>query len=112
MARLHRGRLRFGYRVFPQRDTWPACADDLGLDAEALVTRVRALAAGVPVAFAAAAASPEVTGLDRELPPRLVDLVCDRARRCTKLLDGAPTRTAPTRTARRPAGGVSSTPGG
>ena len=89
----HEKKLRFAmkiggdYRVFPYRNTWPDAARDLGLDAEALVARVRELASLAPGAFADAAEAPAVRKLDRPLPSRLVDLVSARASRCLRLIE-------------------------
>ena len=74
------------YGVFPHRNTWPA-AGDLGLDPDALVGRVRELAALALDVFAEAANAPDVAALDRDLPGRLVDLVADRASRCMQLIE-------------------------
>jgi serine/threonine-protein kinase HipA len=75
------------YRVFPQRNTWPAAARDLGIDPDRLAARVRELASVVADAFAEAANVPDVKMLDRPLPGRLVDLIADRASRCLRVLD-------------------------
>ena len=89
----HEKRLRMAmrvggdYRVFPYRNTWPDAARDLGLDAEALVVRVRELALLAPGVFADAAVDPAIRALDRPLPSRLVDLVAARASRCLQLVD-------------------------
>jgi serine/threonine-protein kinase HipA len=80
------------YEVYPQRDRWPDAARDLGLAAEEVVDRARELAEIAPDAFAAAVRTPQVTALQRELPSRLLDLVADRAHRCTAILTA--TRTA------------------
>jgi serine/threonine-protein kinase HipA len=77
------------YRVYPHHNPWPRAARELGLDAVALVDRVRDLAVLAPDALADAIAAPEVTALDRRLPARLLDLVADRAGRCLRLLDSA-----------------------
>jgi serine/threonine-protein kinase HipA len=74
-------------RVFPYRNTWPDGARDLGLDAEALVARVRELASLAPGAFADAAEAPVIRELNRPLPSRLVDLVSARASRCLRLIE-------------------------
>jgi serine/threonine-protein kinase HipA len=93
---IHERRLRFAmkiggdYRVHPQRNAWPGAAHELGLDADALVTRVRELAAVAPDAFADTVNAPEVAALGRDLPGRLLDLIADRAARCTRLLDARP----------------------
>jgi len=84
----HEKKLRFAmkiggdYRVHPWQSTWSKAAIDLGLDPEQVLARVRALTARVGDAFAEAASDPEVLALERPLPPRLVDLVAERARRC------------------------------
>lgn len=78
------------YRLYPDRDPWPTAAGELSLDVTTLADRVRELATLAPDAFADAVAAHEVTALDRPLPARLLDLVADRARRCRRLLDGAP----------------------
>jgi serine/threonine-protein kinase HipA len=78
------------YHLTPLRNTWPAAAADLRLDAEALVARVGELAGRVGDAFADAAAAPEVKLLGRDLPARLVDRVAERARRCRQVVDPAP----------------------
>ncbi|HEY1652019.1 MAG TPA: type II toxin-antitoxin system HipA family toxin [Acidimicrobiales bacterium] len=70
------------YRVYPWRNSWPAAARDLGLDADALMTRVDELTARAPDAVRDAAGAEVVKGLDRELPEKLVSLIADRAGRC------------------------------
>jgi serine/threonine-protein kinase HipA len=90
----HERKLRFAmkigsdYRVYPERNTWPGAARELGLDPEALHARVIELARAAPDAFADASKSADVTVLERDLPGRLVDLVADRVGRCIKLLEG------------------------
>ncbi len=74
------------YRVFPERNTWPGAAKDLGLKGDALIARVRELAAAAPEAFAEAARTADIKALDRKLPARLVDVIADRAARCLRLL--------------------------
>lgn len=74
------------YAVHPQRNTWPRAAQELGIDADRLVSRVRELAAAAPAAFADASAAPEVVALGRATPATLVDLVAERARRCAVLV--------------------------
>ena len=78
------------YRMHPWRNTWPAAARELGLDPDETVQRVDALAAQAPDAFADAASTDDVSGLARDLPGRLVDLVADRVARCRALLQSAP----------------------
>jgi len=92
---MHERKLKFAmkiggdYRVFPYRNTWPEAARELALDADALVGRVRELAAKAPDVFADAAKASDVEALDRPLPTRLVDLVADRAERCCQLVRGS-----------------------
>ena len=74
------------YRVVPARNTWPAAAKDLGLDPDALQDRILELGARAPEAFAEAANEPDVVALGRPMPVRLVDLVADRAARCSRLI--------------------------
>jgi serine/threonine-protein kinase HipA len=80
------------YGVYPQRNTWPAAARDLALNATDLSTRVRELAAVAPDAFADASKSPDIAALERDLPGRLLELVTDRVARCSKLIETAPRR--------------------
>ena len=88
----HERKLRFAmkiggdYDVYSRRNGWGEAARDLGVDPEAAVDRVLALAQRTPDAFAEAATSPEVTALERPLPPRLVDLVAERVARCVSVL--------------------------
>jgi serine/threonine-protein kinase HipA len=81
------------YRVFPYRDTWPAAARDLALDADALVSRVRVLATLAPDVFVDAAKAPDVEALGRPLPTHLIDLVADRSKRCGHLVGGSASAT-------------------
>lgn len=74
------------YDVYPRRNTWPQAAQELGLDADQLIARVRVVVAAAPDAFAAAAASPGVVALGRPMPAKLVDLVAERVRRCAALI--------------------------
>jgi serine/threonine-protein kinase HipA len=78
------------YDVYPQRNTWPGAARDLGLDQNALIERVRTLGTTVTDALSDATKAKAVTALGRGLPQTLVDLVAKRARRCIKVLDSAP----------------------
>jgi serine/threonine-protein kinase HipA len=75
------------YHVYPQRNTWPVAAKELGVDADELVARVLELASTAPDAFASAAGEPDITELNRPLANRMVDLVADRAARCARTLD-------------------------
>jgi serine/threonine-protein kinase HipA len=74
------------YGVFPSRNRWPAAARELGLDVDVLVDRVRELGSRAPDAFADAAKAADVVALARPMPDRLVDLITDRAARCTRLI--------------------------
>ncbi|HEY2630942.1 MAG TPA: type II toxin-antitoxin system HipA family toxin [Solirubrobacteraceae bacterium] len=91
----HERKLRFAmkiggdYLVYPQRNPWPAAAREMGLEREALLARVLALARVAPDAFADASKSPEVRTLKRDLPARLLDLLADRIGRCIKVVDGS-----------------------
>ena len=89
----HERRLRFAmklggdYRVVSYGNPWSRVARELGLDAAALDTRVRHLTGSAPDALRDAAAAPEVSALDRRLPPLLVDRVAKRMARCARLID-------------------------
>ncbi|HEY6426102.1 MAG TPA: HipA domain-containing protein, partial [Acidimicrobiales bacterium] len=83
------------YGVYPHRNTWPQAADDLGLDADTLMDRVRELALLAPDVFADAARAPDVKELGRPLPARMVDLISDRAVRCLSVM-GNPNAAAET----------------
>jgi serine/threonine-protein kinase HipA len=88
----HEKKLRFAmkiggdYDVYPRYNRWPAAARELGLDPARLVDRVRELATAAPDALSAAASEPDVKALARPLPAKLVDLVAERARRCSELV--------------------------
>lgn len=82
------------YDVFTYRNPWPKAAHELGVDAEALIDRVRGLAARAADAVADAAAAPDVADLGRDLASRLVDLVSERVARCVALLDSVDGSTA------------------
>jgi serine/threonine-protein kinase HipA len=75
------------YRIYTWHNAWPRAARNLGIDEDELVDRVRHLAGIAPDAFADAARHPEVAGLQKEMPSRLVDLIAERAPRCGALLD-------------------------
>jgi len=89
---IHERKLRLAmkiggdYHVYPQRNTWPAAARDLGLDPDGLVERCRDLVSTAPDAFVDAAAAADVASLGSSLPAKLVDLVADRAARCLQIL--------------------------
>lgn len=74
------------YQLNPYRNRWPDAARDLGLPAEELLARARALATVAPDAFADAANTPDVTALGSDLPAKLADLVAGRSARCAQLL--------------------------
>ncbi|HEY5304118.1 MAG TPA: type II toxin-antitoxin system HipA family toxin [Acidimicrobiales bacterium] len=76
------------YRIFPERNTWPEAARELGLDSDALLDRVRALGTLLPGAFAEAAKAPDVVVLERSMPDLLVNLAIERAGRCLQLIGG------------------------
>ncbi|MDQ2623398.1 MAG: type II toxin-antitoxin system HipA family toxin [Actinomycetota bacterium] len=76
------------YEVFPRRNTWPGAARTLGLDPDELIAKVTELTEAAPDAFADSANHPDVEGLGRELPAKLVDLVAERSKRCLELLAG------------------------
>jgi len=88
----HERKLKFAmkiggdYRVYPHHNTWPAAAQDLGIDPAAALDRVLALTKRAPEAFAEAAAAPDVAALDRPLPARLANLVAERVERCETIL--------------------------
>jgi serine/threonine-protein kinase HipA len=89
----HERKLRFAmkiggdYDVYPRRNTWGRAAAELRIDQRKALARVRELTGIVTDAFRAAAADPDVAGLHRELPFRLVDIVADRAWRCMRIID-------------------------
>ena len=74
------------YRVFPERNTWPAAAKDLGVDPHRLGSRVQEIGITIAGAFADAANTPEVRSLERPLPDKLVDLISDRVTRCLRMV--------------------------
>jgi serine/threonine-protein kinase HipA len=87
-------RLRFAmkiggdYRVVPpHHNTWPTAAQELGLDPEEAVARLRDLAERPPDAFGEAATEPKVAALQCPLAPKLVDLVRERVAACVAILD-------------------------
>jgi serine/threonine-protein kinase HipA len=88
----HERKLRFAmkiggdYRVYPYHNIWDGAAQDLGVDPDAALDRVLALAERAPDAFAEAVATPEVAALNRPLPARLLDLVSQRAECCKAIL--------------------------
>jgi serine/threonine-protein kinase HipA len=102
---IHEKKLRFAmklggdYRVFTYRNTWPKVADELDVDRETLLDRVRDLTSRVSDVFADSASAADVKALKSKLPARIVDLVSERASRCAALLDTGQ-RTNPTRAAR------------
>jgi serine/threonine-protein kinase HipA len=87
---VHERKLRFAmklgddYRVYPYRNTWTTVAQDLGVDPKDALDRLLVLTDRAPAAFAEAAAADEVLALERPLPERLVNLVSERAERCSR----------------------------
>ena len=88
----HEENLRFAmtiggdYRVATDSNQWSEAARELGLDADALVARVRELADRAPDAFSDAARAGGVAALGRPVATRLVDLVVARCARCRRLV--------------------------
>src|ERR1022692_2760456 len=74
------------YRVFFYQNTWGKAADEIGVDRDIVIDRVRKLTSRVADAFAEAAAAPDIVALGRVLPGRLVDIIADRAKRCSQLI--------------------------
>lgn len=73
--------MRTGNRYLAARvtaDHWRHAAAHLGLEQDAVLTRVAHLAERLPAAVAAAAAHPDVAALGSALPQRLLDLVTQR----------------------------------
>lgn len=89
---VHERGLRFA--MYPRRNGWPAAAAELGLDAAAVVDRVRDLAAAAPDAFADAARSLGSVVVS-SLPDRLTALVSERVARCLVVTAAATTTRAP-----------------
>ena len=91
---IHERKLKFAMklggdqRVLLFQNIWPEAAREMALDADALVGRVRELAALAADAFADAAKAPDVEALGRPLSTRLVDLVAVRSERCRRLVAG------------------------
>ncbi len=69
-----------------RRRAWERLAQDLRLDATAVLERAAAVAARLPEAFAAAATDPSVQNLGSTLPNRLAGMVATRAATCSRLL--------------------------
>jgi serine/threonine-protein kinase HipA len=92
----HERKLRLAMRiggddgVVPARNTWPGAWRDLGLEAETLRARLLERAAQAPDAFADAANQPDNVALGRPTPSKLVDLVAERAIRCTRVVETTP----------------------
>ena len=89
---IHEKKLRFAMKiggddhVFPARNTWDKAAQELAVDTDAVIDRLRTLADRAADAFADAAADPDIMALGRPLPHRLTELVADRASRCARLI--------------------------
>jgi serine/threonine-protein kinase HipA len=90
---IHEKKLRLAMKVgksddiYPYHNNWPTAARQMGLDATAVLSRVRELTIRAPEAFAEAAKAPGVAALASDLPGTLVDLIADRASRCLRLID-------------------------
>lgn len=90
---IHERRLRFAmkvggdYQVVPRRNPWTKTANELGLDADYLVDRAKELTLRIAGAFSDAAAEPSVKKLGRAFSGNLIDLIDERARRCSQSLD-------------------------
>ncbi|MFT7599273.1 MAG: serine/threonine-protein kinase HipA [Acidimicrobiales bacterium] len=69
-----------------RRQAWQSMASDLGLPADAVLTRVHDLALRLAAAFNQAAADTIPAGLQTDFPERLTELVAERAQRCANLL--------------------------
>ncbi len=65
---------------------WRHAAEEMKLEPRRLVERILNLAERIPEAFAQAAAAPEISELQTDLPERLVTLVSKRAERCIAVL--------------------------
>ena len=75
------------YRVAFYQNTWGKAADEMGIDRDAVIDRVRELTSRVADAFAEAASDPDIIALGRNLANKLVDLIADRAKRCAQLIE-------------------------
>ncbi len=69
------------------RRNWQRLANQLSLEPEVVVERVRELAGRAPDALADAAADIDVHRIESPLPDRLVDAVALRAKHCRTMLD-------------------------
>lgn len=78
------------YRVYPDRNNWPAAAKDLAVDADHLVARVHEIGSVIVDSFAEAAKASAVRALQRRTPAMLVDLVSDRVGRCMRVAGADP----------------------
>lgn len=68
---------------------WRKLAEDLRLDADAVIHRVWELAESVPECFARAVEDERVRALGSNLPARLAEIVGERASDCARLLEAA-----------------------
>jgi serine/threonine-protein kinase HipA len=75
-----------GYSVYPEHNTWPSAAKDLGVEPEPLASRVQEIGMTIADSFADAANAPAVRTLERPLPDRLVNLISDRVTRCMRVV--------------------------
>jgi len=74
------------YDVYPYYHNWDRAADEMDIDREFALSRVRELTDRVAQSFAEAAAEPDVVALGRELPSRLANIIAQRAARCAQLI--------------------------
>lgn len=90
---IHERQLRFAmkiggdYRVDFHHSTWGKAADEIDVDRNVVIERVRELTSHVADTFGEAAAAPDIVSLGRDLPGRLVDMIAKRAKHCAQLID-------------------------
>jgi serine/threonine-protein kinase HipA len=72
--------------VYPYHTNWGKAADEMGIDRDLALSRIRELTDRAAESFAEAAAAPDVAALGRDLPSRLADIVAQRATRCAQLI--------------------------
>ena len=74
------------YDLVPLVNPWVRVAGDLGVDADRVVERARALAGAAPQAVADAAADPAIIALGSPVVRDLVERVVERSARCLGVL--------------------------
>ncbi|MDP3713074.1 MAG: type II toxin-antitoxin system HipA family toxin [Mycobacteriales bacterium] len=83
------------------RSDWVQLAHEVHLDPDTLVLRAIHLARSLPSALEGVVSGPDITALDSALPARLLDLLTQRAERCSRALTttviGSATLTAASR---------------